>query len=91
MKLCEEIDERYDSISTHVPVFSKNRKRSVAEIDVIAKKGKKIDVFEVKCSYRKMKAKKQLKRIKRLFPRVRRTFFFCGEAGILEEVVVESV
>ncbi|MCB9362930.1 hypothetical protein H6504_05825 [Candidatus Woesearchaeota archaeon] len=86
--LCSKIEQEYDVLYTNVPVFSKrNKRRRVAEIDVLAVKENKYDVYEVKCSYRITKAKKQLKRIKRLLPRVTNSFFFCGESSSLEMVL----
>jgi len=47
----------------------------------------RIDIYEVKCSYRKTKARKQLERLKKLFPEIKSLFFFCGESGMLERLV----
>ena len=63
LELSNKIKNSYDSISVNVPV--KYSKRSVGEIDIMAKKGNMLDLYEVKCSYRILKAKKQLNRIKR--------------------------
>tara|TARA_B100000315_G_scaffold150061_1_gene138743 strand:- start:301 stop:513 length:213 start_codon:yes stop_codon:yes gene_type:complete len=63
------------------------KKRSLGEIDIIARKGKKIDLYEVKCSHRIMKAKKQLKRVKRLMNLEKsRSYFYCGSSGMLVSV-----
>lgn len=75
---------------TNLPLFSSKR-RLIGEIDLVGIKDGKIDVFEVKCSYRIIKAKKQLKKIRKIisftneFKRIR-TFFYCGEASKLELV-----
>ena len=63
LELKNKIKDNYDSISVNVPV--KHSKRSLGEIDIIAKKGNRFDLYEVKCSYRILKAKKQLSRVKK--------------------------
>ena len=77
----------------HVPIYTNRRsskkKRLVAEIDVIAFKDGFYDIFEVKCSRRITKARKQLFRIRKaLSPdrQLRDSFFYCGESGELENV-----
>lgn len=86
--LCERIRPQYDELRLNVPVFSKHKKNvQIAEIDVLAIRDNRFDIYEVKCSYRIMKAKKQLKRLKKLMPRARELFFFCGESGDLEKIV----
>ena len=87
-KLCMQIKDSYDTIDTHV-AFD-NSKRRMAEVDVIAKRGDVIDVYEVKCSYRIIKAKKQLKRIKRIMSNLGTVnlFFFCGASSSIEEIVI---
>ena len=83
--LYEKIKEYYDTIDTHVDIT--NSKRTVAEIDIMARKGDIIDVYEVKCSYRITKAKKQFKRIKRLLNTDKiNFFFFCGASLSLKKV-----
>ncbi len=84
--LCERLKPVYDRVLTNISLYSKKR-RKVAEIDILAIKGEKYHVYEVKCSYRRVKAKKQLQKIKKLMPNVNRFFFFCGESGTLEAVV----
>lgn len=64
--LCSRIKSEYDSIERNVPIYSKkkrNRQRLVAEIDILAMKQGKYDVYEVKCSHRYYKARKQLSKI----------------------------
>ncbi|MFP4111486.1 MAG: hypothetical protein ACLFPQ_03890 [Candidatus Woesearchaeota archaeon] len=90
--LCDQIKENYDAILTNVPIFSDEKKHSskrriIAEIDILAVKENKFDIYEVKCSYRIIKAKHQLKKIKKLLPKVENTFFFCGDSGIIESVL----
>ena len=93
-KLYEQIKNSYDTIDKHVSVD--NTKRRMAEVDIIAKRGNVVDVYEVKCSYRIVKAKKQLKRIRQILNLERKIlnaekmnlFFFCGASSRLEEVVI---
>lgn len=86
-KLCEQIKSSYDTIDTHV-TFENSKNRRIAEVDILAKKGAIIDIYEVKCSYRVVKAKKQLKRIKRIINATKMNFFFfCGASSSLEEIV----
>jgi len=68
-----------------VPLYSK-RKRRIAEIDILAINGKYHDVYEVKCSYRIVKARKQLQKIRKILSRhsnVRNAFFYCGSSNKL--------
>jgi Holliday junction resolvase-like predicted endonuclease len=56
-----------------------NRKRSVGEIDILAKRGETYDVYEVKCSYRITKARKQTKKLnKHLGLNISNFYFYCG-------------
>jgi len=85
LELKDKIKDRYDYISMNVKVASK--KRSLGEIDLLARKGKKVDLYEVKCSHRIMKARKQLKRIKRILNLERaNSFFYCGSSGMIVSV-----
>ncbi|NQU99058.1 hypothetical protein HQ533_06385 [Candidatus Woesearchaeota archaeon] len=84
--LHERLRPNYDSISTNVSLYSKRRKK-VAEIDLLAEREDTVDAFEVKCSYRPVKAKKQLRKIRKLVPKVKRTYFFCGESNQIEIIL----
>ena len=85
LELREKIQDRYDSISMNVKVSSK--KRNLAEIDLIAKSGSNVDLYEVKCSHRIVKARKQLKRIKRILNLPSsKSYFYCGSSGTLVNV-----
>ncbi|MBI5390574.1 hypothetical protein HZB02_03735 [Candidatus Woesearchaeota archaeon] len=76
-ELKQQLIPFYDSIDLNVPVYRK--KRVVGEIDLIARKGKWTDLYEVKCSWRLTKAKKQLARIrKHLHILDGNVFFYCG-------------
>lgn len=85
LELSHKIKGNYDSLSMNVPV--KHSKRSLGEIDIIAKKGNRLDLYEVKCSYRILKAKKQLKRIKNILNlKNARSYFYCGNSKMLVTV-----
>ena len=82
LELSNKIKDNYDSISMNVPV--KHSKRSLGEVDIIAKKGSRFDLYEVKCSYRILKAKKQLSRMKKyLNLKNARSYFYCGNSKAL--------
>ncbi|MBN1793216.1 hypothetical protein JW826_06040 [Candidatus Woesearchaeota archaeon] len=96
--LCRRIEPRYDLILKHIPLYAKTRssKRKrhsarkmslVGEIDVLAYKGGSCDAYEVKCSYRVLKARKQLTRVRKLLryeQKIRKSYFYCGESGKIE-------
>ena len=87
-QLSDRISPQYDLVSRHVPLYSP-RKRLVGEVDLIAFKGGVCDIYEVKCSHRIAKARRQLTKFKKhvsAFSRVRHSYFFCGESGILIHV-----
>jgi len=82
LELKDKIKHKYDFVSVNVKVAGK--KRSLGEIDLIAKKGSKVDLYEVKCSHRILKAKKQLQRMKRLMNLDKsKSYFYCGSSGAL--------
>ena len=82
LELSNKIKANYDSISVNVPV--KHSKRSFGEIDIMARKGNRLDLYEVKCSYRIFKARKQLNRIKKyLNLNNARSYFYCGSSKLL--------
>jgi len=82
LELKDKIKHKYDFVSVNVKVAGK--KRSLGEIDLVAKRGNKIDLYEVKCSHRILKAKKQLERMKRLMNLYNsKTYFYCGSSGAL--------
>ena len=82
LELKDKIKYKYDFISVNVKILGK--KRSLGEIDIIARKGSKVDLYEVKCSHRIVKAKKQLERMKRLMNLNKSNmYFYCGSSGSL--------
>ncbi|MDO8480509.1 MAG: hypothetical protein Q7S65_01690 [Nanoarchaeota archaeon] len=84
-ELCQKISPSYDLLLQNVPIYSP-RKRLIAEIDILAMKEGVYDLYEVKCSHRMFKARRQLVKARRLMAqksRVGKMFFFCGESGIL--------
>ena len=85
-RLYADIRHRYDVVYRNIPIYSKKSQR--CEIDLLGIKGNCLDIYEVKCSFRKTKATKQLARIKRSFYgdwKVR-TFFYCGSASTLVKI-----
>jgi len=85
LELTDKIKDKYDYISMNVPI--RHSKRSIGEIDIIAKKGNRFDLYEVKCSHRILKAKKQLSRIKRyLNLQNAGSYFYCGNSKLLVTV-----
>lgn len=85
LELKDKIKHKYDFISVNVKIAGK--KRSLGEIDIIAKKGNKVDLYEVKCSHRIVKARKQLNRMKRLMNLNKsRAYFYCGSSESLVSV-----
>jgi hypothetical protein len=87
--LCSQLKPGYEQILRNVPIYSK-RKRLVAEIDILALKEGKYDIYEVKCSHRIYKAKKQLTKIRKLLRKeskvVSGAYFYCGESSTLHDV-----
>ncbi|MFH1649216.1 MAG: hypothetical protein ABIA93_01575 [Candidatus Woesearchaeota archaeon] len=60
----------------------RNKKRSLAEVDLLCRTGEQYDVFEVKVSYRPCKARMQAKKIKKHLPvQIRDFFMYCGQSG----------
>ncbi|MBI4452169.1 hypothetical protein HY637_01950 [Candidatus Woesearchaeota archaeon] len=85
LELSNKIKHKYDSVSVNVPI--RHSKRSLGEIDIIAKKGNRFDLYEVKCSYRILKAKKQLSRIRNILNlKNARSYFYCGSSRMLVTV-----
>jgi hypothetical protein len=78
------LKDEYDEVAEYVLLES--QKCTQAEIDLIAFKDDEVHVFEVKCSYRIVKAKKQLKRIARLLDGPVETYFYCGSADKLIKI-----
>ncbi|MGH9427871.1 MAG: hypothetical protein ACRD2L_16410, partial [Terriglobia bacterium] len=83
-RLYDRIKDDYDAVERNVILETKKCRR--AEIDILAYKGDEVHVFEVKCSYRFVKAKKQIERILRLLKLDTPTkgYFYCGSADRLE-------
>ena len=82
--------DSYDTVYTHLPLYSKKR-RPLGEIDILAMRDGVIDIYEVKCSHRITKARKQLKKLKRIITSMHdgqsvRTFFYCGNSAQIKSV-----
>lgn len=86
--LCEQIRDQYEIILRHVPLYS-HRRRLIGEVDVLAFRDNYCDIYEVKCSYRISKARRQLEKFTKILSKgsnVRNGFFFCGASGTLLSV-----
>lgn len=84
--LCEKLKPRYRVLLRHISLYSK-KNRPIGEIDILAvDEDGFCDIYEVKCSYRLAKAKRQLQRLKRAashkYP-LRHLFFYCGNSEVL--------
>ncbi len=82
------LEEEHDQILTNIPIYQRknNRYRIVGEIDLLARKGSKYHLYEIKCSYRLTKARLQLQKMeKKLQNRynITKTFFYCGSSATL--------
>ena len=64
-ELRQRVEERYYEVLVNQKVYA--RKRIVAEADLIGVRDGRVDIYEVKCSYRPTKAKAQLRKLKRIF------------------------
>jgi hypothetical protein len=87
-ELCEQLEDSYDILLRNVPLYSEKR-RLVGEIDLLAvRPDGVIDIYEVKCSYRVSKARRQLRKFRKLLSaNVQNCFFFCGESQSIEVVI----
>ncbi len=89
-ELCTKIRDNYDSVSKHVEVRAK--KRMLAEVDVLARKGKSVDLYEVKCSPRITKAKRQLKKLSRYLGNsmnISNYYFYCGSSHSIMTILLK--
>lgn len=88
-ELCTNIRDKYDSVSKHVVVRAK--KRMLAEADVLARKGDTVDLYEVKCSPRITKAKKQLKKLSRYLSsmNVANCYMYCGSSHSIMAILLK--
>lgn len=88
-ELYQQLKDHYHTIYRGLPLHSQ-RGRLVGEIDMVAVGNHGVDIFEVKCSYRPVKAKKQLEKIKRIFggrqDQPINAWFYCGEAAKLVKI-----
>jgi hypothetical protein len=81
-----KVREEYDTISRNIPLVSQ-RGRRIGEIDLLCVKGKDVHIFEVKCSLRRTKAKKQLMKIRKYLGSDHvNYYFYCGSSKTVEEV-----
>lgn len=89
-ELCEKIKGSYDSVSKHFTVRAK--KRMLAEADVLARKGDAVDIYEVKCSPRIAKAKRQLRKLAKCLGggmNISNCYFYCGSSHSIMTIVLK--
>ncbi len=89
-ELCTKIKDSYDSVSKHVTIRAK--KRMLAEVDVLAKRGDDVDLYEVKCSPRITKAKRQLRKLSRYLGggmNIANCYFYCGSSHSIMTVLLK--
>jgi hypothetical protein len=84
MELYKRVQDSYDYLILDYNI-SKD-KRKLGQIDLAGVKGEKTDLYEVKCSFRKHKAFKQLVRARRLMASKGSLYFYCGANGQIMEV-----
>jgi hypothetical protein len=86
----EKLNTNSSNIQLNTEFFSK-KKRLIAEVDLLIERKEHIEVYEVKCSYRITKAKKQLKKIKKLLqPKYRKPinlYFYHGDGDEIFPVI----
>lgn len=84
-ELVRYLDSSFDQIFTHQELAEGGD--VLCEIDILAKRGSEIHLYEVKCSNRMNKAKEQLKKAERFYEG-RETFcyFYNGEGDFLVEL-----
>lgn len=89
-ELCAKIKDSYDSVSKHVTVRAK--KRMLAEVDVLARKGNNVDLYEVKCSPRIVKARRQLRKLSRYLGsamNISNYYFYCGSSHSIMTILLK--
>lgn len=81
-QLCDRIRDSYDVLFTNLKI--KKDKKLIGEIDIYARKGTRVDIYEVKCSYRIIKAKKQIKKARKILEIDEgKGYFYCGSSDSL--------
>jgi Holliday junction resolvase-like predicted endonuclease len=89
--LWSKIRSQYESVHRHVVLygFKRHKRRILGEIDLIGIRKDGIDLYEVKCSYRVVKAVKQLRKAKRLLNNQNaKTYFYHGESGQIHDLII---
>ena len=89
-ELCSKIRGNYDSVSKHITIRAK--KRMIAEVEVLARKGESVDLYEVKCSPRLVKAKRQLRKLNKYLGigmKISNCYFYCGSSHSIMAVLPE--
>ena len=89
-ELCAKIKDDYDSVSKYVAVRAK--KRMLAEADVLARKGDAVDIYEVKCSPRIAKAKRQLRKLAKYLGggmNISNVYLYCGSSHSIMTILLK--
>ncbi|MFH1916893.1 MAG: hypothetical protein ABIJ21_06555 [Nanoarchaeota archaeon] len=81
--LYARIQGEYDYFLRHIPLIS-SRGRLVGEIDLVGVWGERVDIFEVKCSFRIIKARRQLQKIRKYIGKNAGYYFYCGTSKTIE-------
>ncbi len=90
------IRDQYETVQRHVFLYGykRSKRRIIGEIDLVGVKKDGLDLYEVKCSYRIVKAKKQLRKAKRILTTTEalkqaiNAYFYNGESGEIHPIVV---
>jgi len=83
-ELYKKVQDRYDYLILDYEIGGS--KRLLGQVDLAGIRKDKTDLFEVKCSYRIHKARKQLKRAQKIMRVQGNLFFYCGSSGQILEV-----
>jgi hypothetical protein len=67
-----------------------SKKRMLAEVDVLARKGNSIDLYEVKCSPRVTKAKRQLRKASKYLKNahIANYYLYCGSSHSIMALLI---
>ena len=92
------IRDQYDTVQRNVFLYGYKRakRRIIGEVDLIGIKKDGMDLYEVKCSYRIVKAKRQLRKAKRILQATNwisaeqaiKTYFYNGESREIHTILV---
>ena len=87
LELYKKVQSRYDYLILDYEISTK--KRRLGQIDLCGVKDGRTDIYEVKCSPRFHKARKQLVKAQRLMQVRGDLFFYCGSSGMIHDIAVD--